>query len=378
VSESSHYALVREAFDAVVAWATANKLTAVIAPHLAPWTLVVVEDLDDLASRRPPLALGYVYAADHGFDLSLLVHGKRVTRLSAASEVGHRYKLDNGAAFVEHGVWTREQHGALERLLASKQWHHEDVRDVVAKLAGFKVEDWLAWRYLEHDGWDLLDQRFPDAVHLVRGVPHVRDDEAELDELLRAEDADRSTQPRSAAKAAKATLAALAPSAKRPSEGRQGAKGAPAVAGAGKGTAKGQGKRPVLFTAEEGRAIAEAFRNAAPVVADRVEKVGHVDLAACTTPREWLDAKKRIDPKNATDAVVAELERTVREGRFLEDGDRAAVVREAAAMVLGRCLAQRAIDRVAWLETRRAAASSDAERAAWDIVATTAGVKQSK
>jgi hypothetical protein len=326
----------------------------VIAPHESPWTVVVVDDLPDLASRRPPCLLGYVYAADHGFDLSLFVAGERVARLSAASDVGHRYALHGGAAFVEHRVWSRDEQAAIERLLASRDWCHDDVRDKVAKAAGFKVEAWLAWRFLEHDGWDLLEQRFPDGVLLEGGVRHVRDDEAELDELLHAEDAAR------AAKAAAAGKSAGNRRGKAPAR---------------RGGAKANAGPRASFTAAEGRALSEAFRDAAPLVAEHVEKVGDVDLAACATPRAWLDTKKRIDPNAATDAVVAELERTVREGRFHEDADRATVVREAAAMVLGRCIAKRAVHPAAWLEARRAAAASDAERAAWDIVATTAGIK---
>ena len=93
-----------------------------------------------------------------------------------------------------------------------------------------------------------------------------------------------------------------------------------------------------------------------------------VDLAAAPDAATWLALRRPIDPAQASARLVRELERTVREGRFPREGERALVVREAAAMLLGRCIAaQRGKAGEAWLTGRRDAAASAEERAAWEI-----------
>ena len=91
-----------------------------------------------------------------------------------------------------------------------------------------------------------------------------------------------------------------------------------------------------VVTAAEMADLSRSFRAAKPLAVEPAQASGpDVDLAACTTARAWLDARSRVVPEQASPAVLRELERVVREGRF--EGDAAVVVREAAAMLLARC-----------------------------------------
>jgi hypothetical protein len=110
------------------------------------------------------------------------------------------------------------------------------------------------------------------------------------------------------------------------------------------------------------RAGARAPLTAAPSAALEAD----VDLAGCVDGQSWLAARRRLAPEQASPRVMAELERVVREGRFQGEGDRAVVVREAAAMLLARALAaQRGDAAEAWLTTQEQQARSPEERAAW-------------
>jgi hypothetical protein len=114
--------------------------------------------------------------------------------------------------------------------------------------------------------------------------------------------------------------------------------------------------------------IASAFRNAAPIEHAAAEGAGEVDLAACKNARAWLDARKRVDPARASAAVMLELERVIRDNRFSSEGDIAVVAREAAAILLARCLkAKKRADAAAYLAAREAEARGAAESAAWSV-----------
>jgi hypothetical protein len=93
------------------------------------------------------------------------------------------------------------------------------------------------------------------------------------------------------------------------------------------------------------------------------------DLAHCRSAREWLDARRSIDPSRATPELLAELERTIDGDRFADEGEAATIVREAAGMLLGRALvAQRGV--AAAVKTLSAAAekaSNPASRNAWQV-----------
>ena len=328
MSEFTQYLLVSEPAESVLISARAHHLSVVVVPTTSQWTVVVCAQLDAEAVSAFANCVSYDYAEDHGVGFALYVDGRRRGRISAASEVGHRWKFD-ASAWIERGLLTAPQATHLAKLLEGEDWNHDDVRDRIARDLGLVVVSWVSWDLVERD-WDGFVERFPSATRLTAGAPYAP---TQPDETSRLESPDNI-----------------------------------------RATAQKHETKSTLFamTAEESRAIAESFRQAAPLVAAPRELVADVDLAGCASSREWLDAKKRIDERAATDGVLAELERTVREGRFVGEGERGAVVREAAAMLLGRCLAHRAIDRALWLEPRRRAATSAVERAAWDLVETVA------
>ncbi|MBX3157134.1 MAG: hypothetical protein KF773_14255 [Deltaproteobacteria bacterium] len=347
MSEFSAYLVVQEPAAAVVDRVCARGVSAVVLPTDGAWTIVVCGELDDVLPIPFPSLLSYAYAADHGFQLELFVAGRRAGRLTAASEVGHRWRFEP-KPWVEHGVLTAPVAKQLGALLASEQWDHESVRDQVAAVLGFPAESWLSFQYLVHDGDDVLE-RFPGAVWIERGKR----------KTVKA-------PPTAATAAAKVMDALKAP----PAGDKKPAKAKAAAATGGK-----KPERRLAMSNEELRDLSNSFAGAAPVAAPAAKgNAASVDFAQCRTSREWLDAKKLVDPKIASDDVLAELERTIREGRFADEGERAVVVREAAAMLLGRCLASRKMDRAAWLRSRAGTATSPEERATWSIVATVAAV----
>lgn len=345
MSEFTQYLLVREPTERTLELARTAKLTAVVVPNRAPWTLVVVPELDDDVVKAFPCCVSYDYAEDHGVGFAVYAGGRLRGRLSAASEVGHRHKFDAGA-WTEQKLLSAKQAAAFTALLAGEEWSHDEVRDQMVEALKFDLEDWISWRLIAEE-WPELLERFPAAVRLDKGAPF----------------APKKARPEgNVAALLKAEAAAAEP--------------APAATG----KKKKPKSTPLAMSAEESRAIAETFKHSAPIAPQTQPKdlVAEVDLAMCTSSREWLDAKKRIDPKTATDRMVAELERTIRDGRFAAEGERAAVVREAAAMLLGRCVAARGLDRVRWVEARRSTAKTAEERAAWDIVENVAATQAKK
>ena len=64
-----------------------------------------------------------------------------------------------------------------------------------------------------------------------------------------------------------------------------------------------------------------------------------VDFRKCRTARQWLDIRKMVDPMKASPAVMEHLRLVLISGLTLEGTpDQLQVVREQAAMLLGRCL----------------------------------------
>ena len=65
-----------------------------------------------------------------------------------------------------------------------------------------------------------------------------------------------------------------------------------------------------------------------------------LDFRKCRTARQWLDIRKMVDPARASAAVTEHLRLVLISGLTLEGTpDQLQVVREQAAMLLGRCLA---------------------------------------
>ena len=325
MSDFSKYLLFQRAAEPGALLARLG-VTGIVVPNRDPW-LLVVSTAHERVRDESPLVLEVDYAADHGLYLGLFARGHRVAKLTAESEVGRRASFEP-APWVKHGLLKPAGSQAITRLLARDDWHHEDVRDVAAKRLGFRAESFLRPEDLETRR-DELRRRFPDAVFVRDGAPapwvedHVDIDLAEIDAILEAE--------------RRAPVRRVKP------------------------------PPPVeVVSAAEMADLSRSFRAVRSLAVESAQPSGpEVDLAACTTARAWLDARSRVVPEHALPAVLRELERVVREGRF--EGDAAVVVREAAAMLLARCLAaQRGAESEAWLTAQRDAASSEAERSAWD------------
>lgn len=335
MSEFSRYLLVRQPPEAVIPALVAARATAIVVEDQAPWTRVLPED-DDLLKRVPfPCALVFDFAEDHGVTLELFVNGSYKARLLAANEVGRRVRF-TAEPWIEAGLLSREEATSLATFLKTQDWSHAAVRSRVAQLFGFLDEAWISYRYLTLD--DSHAYELGDATWLKEGVPVQRIpeedalDDASIEAILRAEAAAPKHEP------------ATPPS------------------------------NPVTPDLIQTFADVDAALTRPPKATAPVQLVDHVDLDACTSAREWLDARKRIDPRRASEEVLAMLERTVREGRFAGEGDLGLVVREAAAMLFARCLKDRDPDRARALADRgRASADADA-RAAWGIFASVAGI----
>ncbi|HEX2571546.1 MAG TPA: hypothetical protein VH877_18440 [Polyangia bacterium] len=94
------------------------------------------------------------------------------------------------------------------------------------------------------------------------------------------------------------------------------------------------------------------------------------ELVGATTTRQWLDHSKRLDPAQASAAVIEHLEEILQRGvAFRATADQKLLVREAAARLLGRIAAAQP----AWCErflgraTQALGASSGEARAAWAL-----------
>jgi hypothetical protein len=276
-----------------------------------------------------PTCLLYDFAADHGFNLMLLVDGNARARVTAANEVGRR-AIFSSKQWVDEKILAKTVAAKLATFLDEEEWTHADARDRVAAAIGFPVTSWLSWEYVERDGGVAsleLFQKFPNAIRFANG------EHKALVNPLDAVD-----------------------------------QGVEAILRREENDAKPAAPKKILgLGAAEAKSISAAFREAAPLVAGPKDLVAFVDLAACANGRAWLDAKKKIDPAKATDEVIEQLRIVVDEGRFASEGDRAIVVREAAAMLLAKCLRQQKIDAKKWIKAARKT-KTPAATTAWELV----------
>ena len=97
------------------------------------------------------------------------------------------------------------------------------------------------------------------------------------------------------------------------------------------------------------------------------------ELAKAANASEWLALRRTIDPARVADDVMTELVSVIRAGRFANEGERATVVREAAAMLLGRALKAQSAT-AATVAKLRGTVATPAEQACWDIVLRMAGL----
>ncbi len=97
------------------------------------------------------------------------------------------------------------------------------------------------------------------------------------------------------------------------------------------------------------------------------------ELAKAANASDWLALRRTIDPARVADDVMAELVSVIRVGRFADEGERATVVREAAAMLLGRALKAQGAT-AATVTKLRGHVATPAEQACWDIVLRMAGL----
>jgi hypothetical protein len=94
------------------------------------------------------------------------------------------------------------------------------------------------------------------------------------------------------------------------------------------------------------------------------------ELVGATTARQWLDQSKRLDPAQASAAVIEHLEEILQRGvAFRATADQKLLVREAAARLLGRIAAAQPAWRERFLGRAAQAlgASSGEARAAWAL-----------
>lgn len=337
MSEFSDYLLLRAPIDPHEELVRLSA-TGLVLPSRGGWSVVVSPERETFVQGGLPLVLLVDYAAEHGLEVRVYVRGKLSARLSVSSAQGRKSKFAQDE-WVDLRVLDRPAAARLDAKLRTMTWTHAEIRDELAAVLGVDLPRHVGGRDLAPLRADLADT-FPEGDYFVDGrrkpwggvvsPPGATANSmsiALLERVMAEADAEAATP--------------------RPK--------------------KGAGKAPKI-SAREGKELADAVRSAPSVEATAPALTsGDVDLAACATPRAWLDAKRTIDPARASAGVIAELERTVRAGRFLDAGDSAVVVREGAAMLLGRSLAaQRGASAGAWLQAQSEAARSPAERAAWD------------
>ena len=327
MSEFSRYLLLREDVDVVAAFVERERATALVVQNQHGFTVVASPQHDAFVASHRFQWISYDFAGDHGFVLEVHEKGARVARLEAASEAGRKSKFERGG-FVARTLLSARSAVAIDARLKKDDWTHHDIRDLVAREMGFEPVAFLNGGQLL-DSREDLEMRFPEGRLLVDGKRVEREDPLDgIDAIL---DAEKKTPP----------------------------------------SAKGKAKLPrVVMARREMDEIASAFKTAAPLERASAEGVGDVDLAACKNARAWLDARKRVDPARASAAVMLELERVIRDNRFSAEGDIALVAREAAAILLARCLkAKKRADAAKYLASREAEAKGSAESSAWSVAA---------
>jgi hypothetical protein len=161
---------------------------------------------------------------------------------------------------------------------------------------------------------------------------------------------------------------------------------AAAVVAPPKRTPRATEKNPVVAPAKSGKpgvtriAPAEAAELSATFKHARTEPGraevvagAEKELAKASNASEWLAIRRTIDPARVAADVMTELVSVIRQGRFANEGERATVVREAAAMLLGRALKAQGTNAAAVAKLRGTVATP-AEQACWDIVLRMAGL----
>jgi hypothetical protein len=157
---------------------------------------------------------------------------------------------------------------------------------------------------------------------------------------------------------------------------------APPRAGTGTGNSKGKGKgagkkQVIRLAPAEAAELTQAFLHARTDPSRPAPVAGaEGQLATATNATAWLAVRRTIDPARVAADVMKELVDVIHVGRFASEGERATVVREAAAMLLGRALkAQKATSAlVAQLRRDAGPSSGPAEQACWEIVLRMAGL----
>jgi hypothetical protein len=325
MSEFSRYLLLREDVDVVAAFVERERATALVVQNQHGFTVLASPQHDAFVASDRFLWITYDFAGDHGFVLEVHDKGARVARLEARSEVERVSKFER-SGFVVRTLLSARSAVAIDARLKKADWSHRDIRDLVAREMGFEPVAFLNGGQLL-DSRDDLEMRFPEGRLLVDGKVVPREDPLEgVDAIL---DAEKKAPP----------------------------------------SARGKPKLTrVVMARREMDEIASAFRNAAPLEREAPEGLGDVDLAACKNARAWLDARKRVDPARASAAVMLELERVIRDDRFSAEGDIALVAREAAAILLARCLkAKKRADAAKYLAAREAEARGADESSAWSV-----------
>ena len=166
------------------------RVTGIVVPNLDPW-LLVLTTAHERVRDKGLLVLEVDYAADHGLHLRVFQLGRVIAELKAESEVERRASFEP-APWVQCGLLKRAASQAIARLLARDDWHHEDVRDAVAKRIGFRPVSFLRPEDLKTRLVELRE-RFPGAVFVRDGVsaPLGGDPEsvesAEIEAILEAE-----------------------------------------------------------------------------------------------------------------------------------------------------------------------------------------------
>ncbi len=325
MSEFARYLLLREDVDVVAAFVERERATALVLQNQHGFTVLASPQHDAFIASDRFLWISYDFAGDHGFELGVYEKGARVARLQASSEVERAAKFER-SGFVARTLLSARGAVAIAARLEKGDWTHRDIRDLVAREMGFEPVAFLNGGQLL-DSRDELEMRFPDGRLFVDGKLVEREDPLDgIDAIL---DAEKKAPP----------------------------------------SARGKPKLTrVVMARREMDEIASAFRNAAPLERSAAEGVGDVNLAACKNARAWLDARKRVEPARASAAVMLELERVIRDNRFSAEGDIAVVAREAAAILLARCLkAKKRADAATYLAARETEARGSAESSAWSV-----------
>ena len=108
-------------------------------------------------------------------------------------------------------------------------------------------------------------------------------------------------------------------------------------------------------------------RSAAGEIFD--EATSNVPLARCRSAREWLDLRKMVEPKTASPEVVDHLRLVMDKGLALQGTpDQLQVLRESAAMLLGRILQAQKVEGARDDVENRVEKASGGRKTLWKMV----------